>query len=1125
MVVALLGILKAGGGYLPLDPGYPKARLEQTLADAAPVVVLSTAAHHAMVADSSEVLALDATETQAALAGALATNPTDSDRKLPLGLRHPAYVIYTSGSTGRPKGTIIEHRSLVNHMAWMGDAYPVDERDRVLFRTSVNFDAAVWELWLPLLCGATLCVAPAATQRDPAALLEYMNRLKVTVAQFVPTLLSVIYEMAERRPGDLRVVFAGGEALPSDLARKVVTGWRIPIVNLYGPTETTIQVTHHCCDGDVPDSPTVPIGSPIWNTAIYVLDDDLAPVPIGASGELYNAGAALGRGYLNRPALTASRFVADPHSRRSGARMYRTGDLAQWRPDGTLEYLGRADGQVKLRGFRVEFGEIEVVLRGHQNVQDAVVVVREDVSGKQLVGYVIARRQEPQEAQESSGIDASEVEAVLKRHAAVRDALVLAADDATTAKRAVAYVVVDERAQREESRSENLARWQDVFEETYRQEVANSDAAFETIGWNSSYTGELLTAHEMSEWVDSTVERIQRTHPSHVLEIGCGTGLLLFRIAPGRARYVATDVSNRALDYVRRHATTIGQDLPSLALLQQRADDFSGIGEQAFDCVILNSVLQYFPGIDYLVAVLEGALRALRTGGVAFVGDVRSLPLHAAFHTSVQLAKAPDSLPLTQLRERIRDAIVREKELVLDPAFFRAFACRSPRVLGSHVYLKRGRVHNELTRFRYDVFLHVGRDPWPACEQPALDWRMNRLTVETLRHHLDETRPETLWTRGVPNARLATEARALELLASPSKAQTVGELREILWIPGEPAVDPEDLWSLGDDLLYDVQITYSASGAPTDFDAVFRRRAGTEGSSDASSFSGNGDCGSFFFPSGLETAVDPTETPGPRAELGWESWSKYANDPLQSLSRRNLVQALRRHLQEGLPQMVPDDIVLLEALPRAADGTVNRSALPEPDPSGEELSRRGTAALAPQDRALEAQLRDHLRSSLPDYMVPAAILFVDSWPQTPNGKLDRGALPAPEDFIREVSAAPRTPTEATIAAIWAEVLDRREVGIHDNFFDLGGHSLAALRVFVLVRERLKRDLTVASLLSHPTIAELAVVVDGLRPGNPDGTPSRSAGGRQRTSVGEVIRRYRHSAASHLMNLLRSKGRD
>jgi amino acid adenylation domain-containing protein/FkbM family methyltransferase len=388
MVVALLGVLKAGAAYLPLDPDYPETRLAQMVADAAPAVVLSAAALRGRLPAAAAVLELDAPDLEAALACAPASNPTDRERTCPLRPRHPAYIIYTSGSTGTPKGAVIEHRALVNHMAWMRADYPVNVQDRILSRTSISFDAAVWEFWLPLLSGAALCLAPAEAQRDPAALLDHMNESRVTFAQFVPTLLAAVCDTGAPRPESLRLVFAGGEALTRELAHQVVTAWKVPIVNLYGPTETTIQVAHHRCQGAVPDTMTIPIGSPIWNARLYVLDEGLEPVPVGAAGEIYVAGAALARGYLKRPGMTAARFVADPYGE-PGSRMYRTGDLCRWRPDGTLEYLGRADHQIKLRGFRIELGEIEAVLRQHPAVSEAVVIKDDGPVGERLVAYII----------------------------------------------------------------------------------------------------------------------------------------------------------------------------------------------------------------------------------------------------------------------------------------------------------------------------------------------------------------------------------------------------------------------------------------------------------------------------------------------------------------------------------------------------------------------------------------------------------------------------------------------------------------------------------------------------------------------------------------------------------------
>ena len=392
MLVALLAVLKAGAAYLPLDPDYPPERLALMLADAAPTLVISNSNLRQVLPQAAKALLLNEPDTLDTLAKEEAHDPTDADRTRPLRPQHPAYVIYTSGSTGTPKGAVIEHKALVNHMAWMSAEYPVGLDDRVLARTSISFDAAVWELWLPLISGATLCVASEQTSRDPHELLNFMDRAKVTVAQFVPTLLSATCETGRPKPQSLRMVFAGGEALTRDLAQKIVSEWGLPIVNLYGPTETTIQVTHYCCRSEVPDSSTIPIGSPIWNTRIYILDAHLQPVPLGVAGELFVAGDSLGRGYLRRPEITAERFVQDPHGTEPGGRMYRTGDLARWRPNGVLEYLGRADHQVKLRGFRIELGEIESLLSQHPSVGQVVVVFREDSPGDQrLVAYIVPK--------------------------------------------------------------------------------------------------------------------------------------------------------------------------------------------------------------------------------------------------------------------------------------------------------------------------------------------------------------------------------------------------------------------------------------------------------------------------------------------------------------------------------------------------------------------------------------------------------------------------------------------------------------------------------------------------------------------------------------------------------------
>ncbi|MGG7569784.1 amino acid adenylation domain-containing protein [Streptomyces sirii] len=380
LVLALLATVKAGAAYVPLDPDHPASRTRQILADAAPQLVLttSTLAHHISV--DIPMLALD---DDAAMAPVRICPDTDPGTDRPHG-RTPAYVIYTSGSTGRPKGVVVEHAAIVNRLLWMQDQHGLDATDRVLQKTPSSFDVSVWEFFWPLISGATLVVAPPGTHREPAELARLIQRAGVTTTHFVPSMLrAFVDEPAARACASLRRVFSSGEALPADLVAAFHRISDAPLHNLYGPTEAAVDVTHWTCPRhDVPR--TVPIGRPVWNTQIRILDAALRPVPPGVTGELYLAGVQLARSYLDRPGLTAERFVADPYGP-SGTRMYRTGDLGSWDADGCVRYVGRGDHQVKIRGQRVELGEIEAALSAHPAVAQAAVAV---VDGR-LVGYAL----------------------------------------------------------------------------------------------------------------------------------------------------------------------------------------------------------------------------------------------------------------------------------------------------------------------------------------------------------------------------------------------------------------------------------------------------------------------------------------------------------------------------------------------------------------------------------------------------------------------------------------------------------------------------------------------------------------------------------------------------------------
>lgn len=383
MVASMLGVLKTGAAYLPLDPEFPSDRISYMLEDAKPSCIITTEEIAASLPDNLAVpeLVLDQAVTQEIIKRYSPENPAVS-----VSLDHPAYIIYTSGSTGRPKGVVVTQKSLSNFLLSMQEAFSLGEEDRLLAVTTVAFDISALELYLPLISGAQIVIAKKETIREPQALAQMIENFDINIMQATPTLWHALVTSEPKKLRGLRVL-VGGEALPSGLLQ-ALQDLHCSVTNLYGPTETTIWSAAAFLEEGLQGVP--PIGKPIWNTQVYVLDNGLQPVPLGVVGELYIAGTGLARGYFHRPDLTAERFVADPYGP-PGTRMYRTGDQARWRADGSLDYIGRADHQIKIRGFRIELGEIDAVLANHPHIEQAAVVVREDQPGdKRLAAYVVA---------------------------------------------------------------------------------------------------------------------------------------------------------------------------------------------------------------------------------------------------------------------------------------------------------------------------------------------------------------------------------------------------------------------------------------------------------------------------------------------------------------------------------------------------------------------------------------------------------------------------------------------------------------------------------------------------------------------------------------------------------------
>ncbi|WP_375541018.1 amino acid adenylation domain-containing protein [Paenibacillus tyrfis] len=868
MVIAILGVLKAGAGYIALDPVYPEEQLNFILGDSSAAVVIAQEATQECVRrlEGVQVLYIDA-----------GPEPRHEDGK-PLDIevrpQDTAYVLYTSGSTGKPKGALITHFNVVRLFQATADWYRFGEKDVWTLFHSYAFDFSVWELWGALLHGGKLVVVPYSVSRSPELFLNLLRDQKVTVLNQTPSAFRLLIyadgQCSDPVPLSLRYVIFGGEALDPALLAPWVERYGLDapqLVNMYGITETTVHVTYSPIRS-IEEAMLQPasVGVPILDLQLYILDAGLRPVPPGAVGEICIGGAGLAQGYLNRPVLTASRFVPNPFRLGEGERLYRSGDWGRMLPGGLLEYIGRADEQVKIRGFRIEPGEIEAVLRRHTAVQDCVLQVWEPTEeDRRLVAYVVAKPER--------------VEADLPDSVAGQ---------------------------------EQVSQWQAVFDTTYSQGEHRGDPTLNITGWSSSYTGQPIPDHEMHDWVEHTVEQIAQLNAREILEIGCGTGMLLFRLAPDCSRYTALDLSDVALNYVRSQLAATGLEEAKIELLHRPADDLSGLEDRFYDAVVINSMMQYLPSISYFIHMLEQAVRRVKPGGTVFIGDIRNAALLEAFHTSVQFFRASEETELSRIQAAAQRAVREENELLAAPELFYALKRRIPQIGQVEVRLKRGRYENELTRYRYDVLLHIADASEPGPAEPiapeplVLDWRKDGLSLASLRSMLEREKPERVIVKGIPNRRLTGELAIWEQVKRGAEKRTKAEIASHDLFRAEEAVDPGLLWAWEKELPYSVHVGWSgaADGLPT-FQAALCRK-GTDGKS------------------GRAILPEPT--------LEDKPLTSYANDPSLGTLARKLAPQLRSYASERLPaHMVPSAFVILDRLPLTANGKLDRRALPAPD--------------------------------------------------------------------------------------------------------------------------------------------------------------------------------------------------
>ncbi|NEP13419.1 MAG: alpha/beta fold hydrolase, partial [Symploca sp. SIO2C1] len=665
----------------------------------------------------------------------------------------------------------------------------------------------------------------------------------------------------------------------------------------------------------------------------------LQPVPIGVAGELHISGDGLATGYHNRPQLTADKFIANPFDNSQGTKLYKTGDLVRYLADGNIEFLGRIDHQVKIRGFRIETGEIEAVLNQNPMVKETVVVAREDNdSDKHLCAYIVAQT-----------------------------------EIATSSSPELFNTQVDS--------------WQEVFnQQIYSQLSEVNDPLFNTRGWLSNYDNQPIPEAQMRVWANDIVTQVLANKPDSVWEVGCGTGMLLFQIAPHTQAYYGTDISQVSLEYIQTQIAQQADKYAHVTLAQKAAEDVAEIADKSFDVVLLSSIVQYFPSVEYLLQVIAHSIRVVKPGGMIMLGDIRSYPLMRPFHTSVQFYKATPSLSVQQLQQTIDRQIQQETELLVSPELFVALKDLYPEISHVQIRLQRGTEHNELNKYRYSVLLHIEAQPASVIEAPVENGV--GMSIEEIEAYLQEKQPDSICFSSLANARVATDVGAVELLSQVESKQNVQQLRQQLEDQPSNDIEPEQLHQLSASLGYELELSWSAKGGQGCMDAVFVRDD--------------------------LAAVGMVLTPLTQQSVVGANWHGYGNNPLASLSAK---------------QLIP-------------------------------------------------QLREYLEERLPEYLLPNGYVVLPQLPLTPNGKVDRKALPAPDvaSSLSTEFVAPETKTEKALAEIWTEVLGIKQVGIHDNFFDLGGHSLIAVRLMSQIEKQFGKNLPLATLFKAPTITQLANIL-------------------------------------------------
>lgn len=656
MVIGLLGILKAGGAYVPIDPEYPAERIGYIIDDTQTQLILSQDRFKdSLGINADRFVSIELSE-------GLYEKFESGNLEHKIEPSNLAYVIYTSGTTGKPKGAELTHSGIVNRIEWMQNMYSIGEQDVVLQKTPYVFDVSVWEFFWAHWYGAKLVLARPEGHKDCEYLHDLIEKQKITTLHFVPSMLEVYnqYLISERLSIDnsVRQIICSGEALGKNSVIKAYqnsNSGEFKVHNLYGPTEASIDVTYYETSPDA----EVYIGKPIQNTKLYVLDAKLNQVPIGVLGELYIGGVGLAKGYLNKPELTAARFIDNPfvneEDRAKGyTRIYKTGDIVRWMPDGNIDFVGRNDDQVKINGNRIELGEIQNAIEDIEGIKQSCVLVKERQTDEGL------------------------------------------------AKIIVGYYVLDEEFDID-NEDEIIKSWEGIYDADYDSSFSELNIESDFVSWNSYITGEPIPISEMEAWRKNIVDNIKKLQPKKVLEVGVGTGLIMFPLIDDVERFVGIDISQNVIQRLNGYFNDKEKDVDFYHLYADQIDQIPT--EEKYDTIIINSVCQYFPGFKYFETVLDQALTKLSDSGSIFLGDIRNNDLHKEL-----IKKKLEHNNEDASDHRIESMAIKENELLISPEFFKRLNEKLD-YLDINVIERNTTYNNELSQYRYDVVISMNENP------------------------------------------------------------------------------------------------------------------------------------------------------------------------------------------------------------------------------------------------------------------------------------------------------------------------------------------------------------------------------------------------------------------------------